>query len=260
LPHEAPPKPPIELPDALQPVAMAEQPADREAEARAIDALAKDGPNAALPLMRKSIASNQATHRVWRTYLNVLETLSLNEELLEKARVYATRHPDRLEAAHFLARGLLRQDINKYRTGWSGYISQAFKADLAAAQKRLEQACDLLDKHKGDWSHKSRTAWRSLLLLDRASLYEQQWKCEGAPVAHEFRDAAIEALEKLQAKNARNAIELRLRIYKEIERQMWSWSSSKVVINGKAYSKQLLADRIKELEENLRQNHEDDES
>lgn len=250
LPHDPAPRPPIALPDALQ-GDVAAAAADLAAENRAIEALRTAGPHAAIPLLQACIDSGRATHRAWRTYLTVLEQLDRDGEFLARARAYAAAHPDRLEAAHFVARALVRQDIDAHRGGVLGYVSDAFKAELHAAQGPLERARELLAQHRDDWPSRTRTAWRDLLLLDAARLHHAQWLCDEAPFEHEFRDRALENLGGLEVGEARNALQLRLEIYRRVAAE-WGFASD-TRLGGTSYSYDGLRDEIGRLEAALRE-------
>lgn len=234
LPNESPPRPPIKLPEALQSeISVSPEQAAVEATATAI--FTKDGPEAAIAVLEKCVTPGPATHRAWRTFLTALEQRDHDDELLTRARAYAEKYPDRLEAAHFMAESLLRQDMEDHRKGILRSVSSEFKEDLESAQQQLSQALDLLEDHKSDWSDSARRAWHDALLLDSARLYQKQWRCEGSPFEHDLRDQAIAALERMHQKGARNAMELKRDIYDEILRR-W-WYQTETTINGTKYSK-----------------------
>lgn len=250
LPPEATPTPPIELPDAVQGDLTVVAPEQLAAEKKAIATLAADGPHAAIDLLRACVDAGNPSHRMWRTYLVILERLDPNKGLLEQARVYAERHPDRLEAAHFLAVALARQDIDAHRDWdtWRDVVKDSFKQDLASAQSKLKQAIALLGDHKADWPDKARRAWHDTLLLDSARLFYTQWLCEEAPFEHNFCDEALNALGRLRDKTALNAIELKRDIYKKII-ERWPWRRfGKAKINGKGFSRGDLQKLVADLE------------
>lgn len=250
LPHDPAPRPPIALPDALQ-GDVAATPEDLAAENLAIEALRKEGPHAAIAPLQARIDSGRATHRTWRTYLTILEQLDRDAEFLARARAYAAAHPDRLEAAHFVARALVRQNVDAHRGGVLGYVSDAFKADLRAAQEPLDRALELLAQHRDDWPSRTRTAWRDLLLLDAARLHHARWLCEEAPFEHEFRDLALADLDGLEAGQARNALELRLAVYRRVAAE-WGFARD-TRLGGTSYSYDGLQDEIRRLEAALRE-------
>jgi hypothetical protein len=223
LPRTPAVRPPIELPPALQRDDIALTPQQREQEKMALAAFRDTGPNAAIGLLQACIDSGTASHSLWATYLTVLHRLGRDDELLTRARAYVSCHPDRLEGAHFLAEGLVKQALSDHRVrkGFVGSkISDEHREDLAAAQARVDQSLTLLDQNSLGWSYKSCTAWRDCLHLDAARLYERRWMCRDAAFKDSYRDHALEHLDALTVKDAANATHLRLTIY---ERLADSW-------------------------------------
>lgn len=250
LPHESPPRPPIELPEALQSeLSVSREQAEGEAKATAI--FTKDGPEAAIPALEKCVTPGPATHRAWRTLLTALVQRDHNDELLTQARAYAEKYPDRLEAAYFVAEALLRQDIDDHREGILRSVSRDFQNDLESAQQHLSQALDLLEDHKSDWSSTARSAWHDALLFVSAKLYRKRWICEGSPFEHDLRDQAIAAIERMHQKDARNAMELKRDIYVAIKRQ-WPWYRKETTMNGTDYTSDGLIGAIANIDRDLK--------
>lgn len=219
LPQAPAARPPIALPAAAQRddvVLSAEQ---RAREQAAVATFRDTGPNAAIDLLRRCIDPGPASHVAWGTCLTVLQRLERDDELLARARDYAALHPDRLEAAHFLADALVRQPLHSHRVreGFIGSrVSDEFHADLAAAQDRVEQALALLEQHADDWPHRTCRDWKDCLHVDAARLSEKQWWCADAPFRHPARDRALAELDALSAPDAENALRLRLAIYRRL--------------------------------------------
>jgi hypothetical protein len=223
LPRTPAVRPPIELPPALQHDDVTLTPQQREQEQKALAVFRDTGPNAAVGLLQACIDSGAASHSLWATYLTLLHRLGRDDDLLTQARAYVSRHPDRLEAAHFLADGLVQQPLSYHRVrqGFVGSkISDEHREDLAAAHARVDQSLALLDQNSLGWSHKSCNAWRDCLHLDAARLYERRWVCRDAAFDDSYRDHALEHLDAMTVRDAANAARLRLTIY---ERLADSW-------------------------------------
>lgn len=238
LPPERHTLPPIALPLPLQPDDVVLPPARREAERRAVADYEKVGPHAALDDLRSLVASGESSHAAWILLLTVLQRLDLDAELLDLAEAYGGRHPDRLEAAHFIAEGLLRQPISAHmeRDGFLGdRVSPRFRDRLDAARNRLDQALALLDGHAADWPDAGRRSWRDALLLDAAAITDMTWRCENAPFASDRVDEAVGMLGRLDARDAANAKRLRIDIYRRL-REKWPWFTAKRRIGGVDYS------------------------
>ncbi len=250
LPHESPPRPPTPLPEALQSeISVSPEQAAVEATATAI--FTKDGPEAAIAALEKCVTPGPATHRAWRTFLTALEQRDHDDELLTQARAYAEKYPDRLEAAHFVAEALLRQDMDDHREGFlRRHVSSEFKDELESAQQQLSQALDLLYDHKSDWSSATRSEWHDALLFDSARLCRKRWRCEGSPFEHDLRDQAIAEIERMHQKDA-PALELKRDIYVRIMERWPVFFHPTTMINGKQYSKQRLRDFIAVLNDKL---------
>ena len=247
LPMEAPPRPPITLPESLQREEDPITPEERGLENHAVEELRSVGPHAAETPLRERIESGHASHRAWRTYLAVLERLGRTEEMLERAKEYSDRHPDRLESAHFRAAALMLQPLESQRPGgfMTTGVKREFKLELESAESQIERALVVLGEHEKDWSSSVRQEWRDVLLLDSARLFRCRWLCEDAPFEHEYRDKALERLALLQREDALNAIALRLQIYRRI-REMWSfWRPKTTDIQSTPHRKEDLDRLIK---------------
>lgn len=254
LPGAAAVRPAIALPTPLQGdiVLTADQ---REREQAALAALADAEPSKALGLLAACVDSGTASHRVWASYLSVLRQLDRDAHLLDAARAYATANPDRLEAAHFLAEGLLRQRIATHveRDGYFGSrVAPVFLDELEEAQRRVARALVLLAQRSTDWPHKDRVSWQDCLHFDAARLHDKRWWCADAPFRHRQRDDALAELDRIGDPRAENVVRLRLEIYRRLGSQWPTFSWSQESIGGHDHSKRTLEREITRLEDDLR--------
>ena len=217
LPRGVTPRPPLELPDALQGESGSVTPSQQAAEEEAIALLKRAVPTQALAAFRHCIdAGEPATVNAWRYYLQTLVDLDERAELRQRATQFLAQHPDRLEAAHFKAEALRRDDVETHRRRdgvWGSRIDPDYVAEIDRCQNTIDDALNLLQQHDGDWSQARRTAWADLLHLDRARLHHQSWKCGGLSFADPHREQALEAIRQLSTDTTADALVLRIAIY-----------------------------------------------
>jgi len=217
LPRGVTPRPPLELPAALQGESGSVTPAQQAAEDEAIALLKRAVPTQALAAFRRCIDSGEpASVNAWRYYLQTLVDLDERAELRQRAAQFLAQHPDRLEAAHFLAEALRRDNVEAHRQRdgvWGSRIDPAYVAEIDRCQNTISDALNLLQQHDGEWSAAKRTAWTDLLHLDRAHLHHQAWKCGGLTFADPHREQALEAIRQLSTATSADALALRIAIY-----------------------------------------------
>jgi len=252
LPKGISARPPLELPEPLQAEAFTIPPAQRVAETAAIDLLKQAAPTRALAAFRQCVDSNDQTSvNLWRYYLQTLLDLDERAELRERAQQFLSRHPDRLEAPHFQANAICRDDIESHRDrdgAWSTVlnsvgsprIAPAYVAEIERCQNTINDALNLLQQNDRNWSAASRTAWADLLHLDRARLHHHAWKCGGLAFADPHREQALEALRQMSSTTSADALSLRLELYRGV-RDGWptrlGFGPQKQFVNGFDWSK-----------------------
>gem|GEM_PF-1689490 len=252
LPKGISARPPLELPEPLQAEAVAIPPAQRDAEATAIELLKQAVPTRALAAFRQCVDSGDpASVNLWRYYLQTLVGLDERSELRDRARQFLLRYPDRLEAPHFQASALCRDDIEAHRErdgAWNTVlqsvgtprIAPAYLAEIDRCQNTINDALNLLQQHDRDWSAASRTAWADLLHLDRARLHHHTWKCGGWAFTDPHREQSLEALRQMSSTSSADAMGLRLEIYRGV-RDRWptrlGFGPHKQTVNGFDWSK-----------------------
>ena len=252
LPKGISARPPLELPEPLQAEVVAIPGAQRDAEAAAIELLKQAAPTKSLAAFRQCVDSNSQTSvNLWRYYLQTLVDLDERAELRERARQFLSRHPDRLEAPHFQAHAICRDDIEAHRErdgAWntvlnsvgSPRIAPAYLSEIERCQNTISDALNLLQQHDSDWSSASRTAWADLLHLDRARLHHHAWKCGGLAFADPHREQALEALRQMSSTTSADALSLRLELYRGV-RDGWptrlGFGPQRQLVNGFDWSK-----------------------
>lgn len=226
LPRGTAPLPPLELPPPLQAEPVRPSRRQREAEQAALALVRQAAPVRAVQAFREVVdGAEPATVDAWRVYLQTLADLDERVELRMRAAQFFTSHPDRLEAAHFQAEAVRRDDPatrREKREGWSAALPSlaAPRADPAAlaeidrSQAVIDDALVLLQQHDGDWSRASRTAWADLLHLDRARLHHHAWRCGGGTFTDPRREQALESLRLLSTDTSADALALRIDIYR----------------------------------------------
>jgi len=252
LPRGTAPLPPLELPPPLQAEPVSPSRRQREAERAALELVRQATPVRAIQAFREIVDGTEpASVDAWRVYLQTLADLDERVELRMRAAQFLQLHPDRLEAAHFQADALRRDDPatrQEKRGGWSAALPSlaAPRADPAAlaeidrSQAVIDDALVLLQQHDGDWSRASRTAWADLLHLDRARLHHHAWRCGGGTFADPRREQALEALGLLSTDTSADALALRIDIYR---RCLDAWpkplgfDSRREVVNGHDWSR-----------------------
>jgi hypothetical protein len=252
LPKGITARPPLELPEPLQVEADSIPPSQHDAEANAIALLKQAVPTRALAAFRERVDSTDSTSvNLWRYYLQTLVDLDERAELRHRARQFAMRHPDRIEAPHFQCEALRRDDIDAHRErsgAWNTVLSslgdppiaQAYLAEIDRCQNTISDALNLLQHHDGDWSSSGRTAWADLLHLDRARLHHHAWRCGGLSFADPHREQALEAIRQMSSATDADSLALRLDIYRTC-REKWpttlGFQAKKQVVNGFDWSK-----------------------
>jgi len=252
LPKGISARPPLELPEPLQAEVVTIPVDQRNAETAAIELLKQAAPTKALAAFRQCVdSSGQTSVNLWRYYLQTLVDLDERAELRERARQFLSRHPDRLEAPHFQANAICRDDIETHRErdgAWntvlnsvgSPRIAPAYVAEIERCQNTISDALNLLQQHDSDWSSASRTAWADLLHLDRARLHQHAWKCSGLAFADPHREQALEALRQMSSTTSADALSLRLELYRGV-RDGWptrlGFAPQKQLVNGFDWSK-----------------------
>jgi len=252
LPRGTTARPPLELPAPLQAEPHPIPPPRLAAERAAIDLLKQAVPTRAVAAFRACVDStDQASVNLWRYYLQTLVDLDERQELLSRARAFRQLHPDRLEAAHFLAEALWRDDIEAHRQrdgAWNRIwrsvgtppVSTDHRAEVDRCQGWIGDALSLLQQHDDDWPAAGRTAWADLLHLDRARLHHHAWKCGGKSFADPHREQALEAIRQLSSASGADALSLRLEIYTAL-RDGWptrlGFGSGRHLVNGFDWSK-----------------------
>ena len=252
LPRGTAPLPPLELPPPLQAEPVRPSRRQREAEQAALALVRQAAPVRAIQAFRAIVDGTEpATVDAWRAYLQTLVDLDERAELRMRATQFLESHPDRLEAAHFQAEAIRRDDPatrREKREGWSATLPAltAPKADPAAlaeidgCQAIIDDALVLLQQHDGDWSRASRTAWTDLLHLDRARLHHHAWRCGGGTFADPRREQALEAVRLLSTDSSADALTLRIDIYR---RCLDAWpkplgfDSRREIVNGHDWSR-----------------------
>jgi hypothetical protein len=252
LPRGTAPLPPLELPPPLQAEPIRPSRRQREAEQAAVELVRQAAPVRAVQAFRAVVDGPEPTTvDAWRVYLQTLVDLDERVELRMRAAQFLESHPDRLEAAHFQAEAVRRDDPatrREKREGWSAALPSLAvpKADPAAlaeidrSQAIIDDALVLLQQHDGDWSRASRTAWADLLHLDRARLHHHAWLCGGGTFADPRREQALEALALLSTDISTDALALRIDIYR---RCLDAWpkplgfDSRREIVNGHDWSR-----------------------
>lgn len=257
LPPDQSVAPPIELPPALQADDIPLDPRRQEAERRAIERLHAVGPHEALADLTACVEPGPASHRLWRYLLDTLTTLGRHDLLLARARDYAARFPDRLEAAHFLAVALRTQSVASWveRDGLFGQrIRPAALQSLADAEAALARAQRLLEKHDRDWPAKQRGQWADVLRLDRAAILRQQWRCAGETFPDPLRDELLAELDAVGRQDAADVLQLRSEVYERLLRtwpRRWFAEVPEVRIGSQTSTKRALEQRIESLRQAL---------
>jgi hypothetical protein len=252
LPRGTAPLPPLELPPPLQAEPVRPGRIQREAERAAVELVRQAAPVRAIQAFREIVDGTEpATVDAWRVYLQTLADLDERVELRMRAAQFLQAHPDRLEAAHFQAEAIRRDDPaarREKRDGWSAALptltppraDPAALAEIDRSQAVIDDALVLLQQHDGDWSRTSRTAWADLLHLDRARLHHHAWRCGGGTFPDPRREQALEALRLLSANDTADALALRIDIYR---RCLDAWpkplgfDSRREVVNGHDWSR-----------------------
>lgn len=256
LPHGATPKPPLELPAALQSDGAAPTRAQKEAEEMAI-ALAAE-PTRALGHFRGCVAGGAARPTLWRYYLQTLASLDERAELLARAQEFATLHPDRLESAHFLAEAIRRDDVDRHRRRGllSAPVDPRHVELTRQALGRIDDALQLLQKQADAWPLRDRTSWADLLHLDRAHLHDHLWRCHGRPFDDDEknRELALESLRQMSAsaRDSADALTLRISIYSRCL-ETWPWLERRAVVDGEPGSRSTVEERLADARVTLRQ-------
>jgi len=252
LPKGVTPRPPLELPAALQAEAVPIPAGQRQFENAAIDLLKQAVPTQALVAFRACVDStDQTSVNLWRYYLQTLVDLDERTELRGRACDFFLRHPDRLEAAHFQAEAICRDDIEAHRDergAWNTVlksvgtppISADYFSEIDRCQNTISDALNLLQQHDDDWSAAHRTAWTDLLHLDRARLHHHAWKCSTMAFNDPHREQALEAIRQLSTAASVDALSLRLEIYRRV-RDGWpshlGFAPQRQLVNGFDWSK-----------------------
>jgi len=252
LPRGVTARPPLELPEPLQAETAPLSPAPLSsakltAENTAIGLLKQALPTQALAAFQQLVDSpDGASVNLWRYYLQTLVDLDERAELRQRAKEFLSRHPDRLEAAHFLAEAIRRDTPERNRSrgegwkevwGWVGarQVSPETLAEIDRCQGTIDDALGLLQQHDGDWSMAGRIAWADLLHLDRARLHASAWQHGGQAFADPRRELALDALRQMSSTTTADALTLRLAIFREC-RDSWPsrlpFGSKKQLVNG----------------------------
>jgi hypothetical protein len=269
LPRGIAARPPLELPPALQEEPVPLAPAHRAAEEAAIRLLERAAPSRALAAFRECVDSGAASVGLWRYYLQTLVELDERPELRHRAGQFLALHPDRLEAAHFQAEAVRRDDIESRRErgrGWAAIwkaartlgspapIAPAYLAEIAACQGKLDDALALLQRQEAAWSAARRTPWADLLLLDRARLHHHAWRCGGHGFADPHRELALEALRQMSSTTGADAVSLRLDIYRRCF-ESWptriGYAAGPQVVDGVACSREQVQQAIRSMRDTL---------
>lgn len=253
LPRGVTARPPLELPEPLQAETAPLSPARRTAENTAIGLLKQALPTQALAAFRQLVESpDGASVNLWRYYLQTLVDLDERAELRQRAKEFLSRHPDRLEAAHFLAEAIRRDDPQRNRSrveGWkevwssmgAPQVSPETLAEIDRCQGTIDDALGLLQQHDGDWSMAGRIAWADLLHLDRARLHASAWQHGGQAFADPRRELALDALRQMSSTTTADALSLRLDIFRAC-RDSWParlpFGSKKQLVNGFDWTKE----------------------
>lgn len=255
LPRGTAPLPPLELPPPLQAEPVRPSRGQREAERAAIELVRQAAPVRAIQAFRQCVDGTEpATVDAWRIYLQTLADLDERVELRMRAAQFLQAHPDRLEAAHFQAEAIRRDDPaarREKRDGWPASLTAlappradpAALAEIDRCQAVIDDALVLLQQHDGDWSRASRTAWADLLHLDRARLHHHAWRCGGGTFADPRREQALEALRLLSADDTADAVALRIDIYRrclDAWPKQLGFDSRREVVNGREWSRDAL--------------------
>jgi hypothetical protein len=257
LPPDQSATPPIELPPALQADDIPLTTRQQEAERRAIELLHTVGPSEAVDDLAACVEPGPASHRLWRYLLDTLALLGRHDELLTRARDYADRFPDRLEAAHFLAVALRLQSVSSCleRDGWFGErIRPDVRRSLDDAQAGLGRALKLLKAHGRDWPAGERGQWADVLRLDRAGILYQRWQCAGAAFADPLRDELLAELDGVSRQDAADVLQLRSDVYERLLRtwpRRWASDVREERIGTQTYTKPALQQRIDAIRQTL---------
>lgn len=257
LPPDQSASPPITLPPALQADDIPLDPRRQEAEQRAIERLQTVGPQDALADLTACVEPGPASHRLWRYLLDALALLGRHDLLLSRARDYAVRFPDRLEAPHFLAVALRMQNVSAWmeRDGWFGQrIRPDFVRALDDTQAALGRALRLLATHDSDWPARERGQWADVLHLDRAAILQQQWRCAGETFPDPLRDELLAELDAVAPQDASDVLQLRSEVYEQLLRtwpRRWAADVREARIGGRTYTRQALEQRVDALRQAL---------
>ena len=253
LPRGVTARPPLELPPALQSEAGPLPPGQSAAESEAVALLRQASPSRALEAFRGCVESaTGASVSLWRYYLQTLVDLDERREPRVRAAEFIGRHPDRLEAAHFLCEAIRRDSIDAHRDRrgtWntirgvvsSPPVSEAYLAEVERCQGTITDALVLLQQHDDDWSAGHRTAWADLLHLDRARLHWHAWACGGFAFEDPHREEALTAIRQLSAGDSADALALKLDIYRAC-RSRWpsrlGFPVKRQIVNGLDWSRE----------------------
>jgi hypothetical protein len=257
LPPDQSATPPIELPPALQADDIPLTPLQQEAERRAIELLHEVGPSEAIDDLVACVEPGPSSHRLWRYLLDTLALLGRHDELLARARDYADRYPDRLEAAHFLAVALRMQSVASCleRDGWFGErMRPDVRRSLDDAQAALGRGLKLLNAHERDWPAVGRRQWADALRLDRAGMLWQRWQCAAAAFADPLRDDLLAELDSVSRQDAADVLQLRSDVYERLLRtwpRRWASDVREVRIGSQTYTKPALQQRIDTIRQTL---------
>lgn len=254
-------RPPIELPAPLQEEVRPAKDRRRGEEA-AIGVLEQVGPQDAIDDLRASANDAGASHEIRRFYLGTLVQLGEWRELVKAAADYAAAHPDRLEAAHFVAEAIRltppeeRRDAKSWFGGaWFGdRASPAFIAGVEQALRRIDAAVSLLQQRDDDWPAGERRKWADVLHLDRAHLHRVLWSCRGDDFEDPDRDRALAALDDVSHADAENVLSLKAEIYATLVAKWprFGWERRNVEIDGKTYDRGTLRRELEACREGLR--------
>jgi hypothetical protein len=257
LPPDQSATPRIELPAALQADDVRLSPGQQEAERRAIELLDTVGPSTAIDDLVAGVDPGPASHRLWRYLLDTLVLLGRHDELLARARDYADRYPDRLEAAHFLAVALQTRSVQSCleRDGFFGTrIRPDVKRSLDDAEAAIGRGIRLLSAHERDWPAAERKQWVDVLLLDRTGVLRQRWLCTGAAFTDPDLNNLLADLDGVSRKDAADVLHLRIEIYEQLLRTwpriLWA-DHREVQIGSRTYTKKALQQLVDTLRETL---------